>query len=72
MIMVIIIIIIITAIIDFYNNAHCGQISEEPFLSVFKLGLINSYVKIRYIDSSVSKWTIPRGMIKLSIKYSIN
>ena len=35
--------------------------SQGPFLSVVKLGLIHSYYKRRYIDCSVPKWTIPRG-----------
>ena len=37
-------IIIISAIMDFfYHDAHHGQMSQEPFLSVVKLGLINSF-----------------------------
>ena len=39
--------------------------SQEPFLSVVKLGLFHSYYKRRYIDCSVPKWKIPREINQL-------
>ena len=51
----------------FYHDAHHGQMSQAPFLSVVKLGLIHFYHMIRYIDSSVPNWTIPRGIDWISI-----
>ena len=48
-------------IIDFYHDVHHGQMSQEPILCMVKLGLIHFYINRRYIDSSVPKWTIPRG-----------
>ena len=49
--------------------------SQEPFLGVFKPGLIHSYYKIMYIDCSVLKWTMTRGineLFKILINQLIN
>ena len=61
---VIMICIIITTIANFHHDTLHGQISQDPFLIVVKLGLSHLYYKIRYIDCSVPKWTILRGINK--------
>ena len=48
-----------------FHDGHHGQRSQKPLLSVDKLGLIHSYYKLRYVDCSVRKWTIPRGIDSL-------
>ena len=37
----------------YYQDAHHGQVGQEPFSTVVKLGLIHFYYKRRYIDCSV-------------------
>ena len=47
---------------DKTGSSHLDRCKRTKLAMDLKLGLIHSYNKRRFIDCSVSKWTIPRGI----------